>query len=405
MKVIDAKENESILVDAELKADLLSVGLKNFENVKFIDDTLKLPNFTVGEIRLENHLISIKPLNGSLSLENVFEMFAYIENADNTSKLNESKGYGSAEHGFDQFVHSFLSYVNMMSSFGLSSIYQPRQSWERKVRGVIDATKYSKKSIAINGVRVRASHYSKDSFSNRIIYKALLMVKDLYGAQFNQKLTEPFSGIQPYKGNLSSKDEISASNEYSPNPYHSITLAYALMIIKDLSIGYSNSGNVKWHSFLVNSNQVYEKYLRTLISRNITASVQKLPRPITFASNSSVPDDNKFLEPDILINFNKSTSTAQTVLDAKNKSINVRKPLSKISTNDLYQISYYAQLFKAKSGVLVYPVSSDMGSVRVNILSESSAKFYIVGINMNDGIELRHSKFISIIESILRVSG
>ena len=405
MKIIDAKENESIVIDEELKQDLLNVGTGNFEGIKYSDESLKLPNFTVGEIRLENHLIRIKPLNASLSLENIFEMFAYIENADNTSKLNKSDGYAGSRHGFDQFIHNFLNSVELMSDFGLSSTYQPRSTWEQKVRGVIDASKYSKKTVAISGVRVKASHYSKDSLSNRIIFKALLMVKDLYGNKFNQQLIEPFSGIRPYQGNLSTKDEISAAIEYSPNPHHSITLAYALMIIKDLSIGYSTTGNVKWHSFLVNSNQIYEKYLRTLISRNISSSVQKLPRPITFASNSNMPKDCKYLEPDILINFNKSTSTAQTVIDAKNKPISVRKPLSKISTNDLYQISYYAQLFKAKSGALIYPVSNDMGSVKINILSESPAKFYLVGINMSDDIEQRHSKFITLIEGILRVSG
>lgn len=405
MRIISVKENESIVVDDVLKLDLMKIGADNIKGISLHGNNMKLPTFTVGEIRLENHLIKVEPLNSSLSLENIFEMFAYSENANNATQLNETNSYGTGETGFDSFVTDFLTSTSMMIDFGLPSVYQLRPSWQKKVKGVINASRYSKQLIATKGVYVKANYYSKNSVSNRIILKALVRVSELHGKNFNYRLLEPFFGVEVLSEALSSKDEAIAVTEYSSNPHHSIALAYALMLIKDLNIGYSDTGSIKWHSFLVNSNQIYERYLRTLLSRSIAKPVQKLSKPITFASNSFDPSDSKFLEPDILINYSKSSSSAQMIIDAKNKMISIKKPLAKISTNDLYQIAYYAQLFKAKSGALVYPVSKDMASIRINLRTDSQAKFYLLGINMSDKIEIRHKKFVTAVNDILRVSG
>lgn len=405
MITVTAKENSSILVTDELLADLHEIGMVHFPNIVLQENKIILPKYTVGEMRLAHHTIHIEPLNPAMALENIFEMFAYTENIDNTHMLNVSHSYQSSASGFGNFIGEFLLAIEKLITFGVTSTYDQQKSWVQKGIGSIDASKFNKQLLMVNGIYAKKNYHTKDSTTNRILLKALRLVKELHGSTFNDRLMEPFFGVQPYQGNLTAKDENKALKEYSPNPYNSIALAYALMIIKDLNIGYSKEGAVRWHSFLVNSNQIYEKYLRSLLDRNLVQPVQKLSKPLPFATNSAAPHDVKFVEPDILINFNKNTHTAQMVLDAKNKKIHTKKPLGSISTGDVYQITYYASIFKAKSGALVYPVTKDMHPVRIHIKTDSHAKFYLIGINMSKTIEERHSDFITAVSDILRNSG
>lgn len=125
------------------------------------------------------------------------------------------------------------------------------------------------------------------------------------------------------------------------------------------------NGNRDTYSFLIQVNQLYERFLYKWI-KNELKKRQKYEVFYQKPQRYLVAEDEMFLlKPDITINKGKAVSF---IIDAKYKNIN-----KKINQNDIYQMITYAIRYNCENIYLVYPKMLDSDS-KSGVINEYSIK-------------------------------
>lgn len=165
-------------------------------------------------------------------------------------------------------------------------------------------------------------NYSQDVIANQIIKSAILKVLRMEPRKNIRKdyqlLLKNFAHIREFTGTMAMLDDV-ANTFFSANPHYPLTLEFAIKILRDMKMKFTH-GNVSWNAFLHNSNDIFEKYVRKVVSKGIDAYVSKWDAPKKIAElDDGIRKGEKSYIPDILIDYDPLTASAKAVLDAKNK--------------------------------------------------------------------------------------
>ena len=163
-------------------------------------------------------------------------------------------------------------------------------------------------------------------------------------------------------------------------------------------------GSISWYAFLHNSNDIFEKYVRKVLTKGLNSYITKWDTPKQIA----VLDDGKrkgykSYVPDILVDYDPLKNSAKAVLDAKNKFFDIdRDDIGEIlHSADMYQLTFYCDKMKTNLGGLIYPAGDDYKPINVMIDGNQDFRFVLFSINLREKISVRHRKLCNAIKEYL----
>jgi 5-methylcytosine-specific restriction enzyme subunit McrC len=406
MKIIEIFENESISLDDEDIKELNIIKSQS-SNLPFQinENKLTTDDYIIGEIQLKNKLIRIKPRHKVLGLIHYFEMLLYIDNI-NYNNVKSNSYSNESSFGVNGLIENFVEVVTDLISFGITGIFTPKKIKSFKPKGKIVFSEFNKKLIPIEGITSIIDDYKIDNSANQIIKTALLKVIQYSGLSKNtrysiSKILNHFENVSEYKKDYSNL-KLDIIEFYSSNPYYPITLEYAVKIILDFKLGYSNEGGVQWNAFLENSNDTFEKYIRKILERESEHKINKWEKPKKFAEISwNQQLGQKAFSPDIIVDF--IDGKARAVFDVKNKyfSPSEGNPSELTSVSDIYQLLFYSNQLKTDICGLIYPADNFYEPIPLDLMG-IDIKFFLISINMNADFEKRKEAFLANVNDCLK---
>lgn len=396
MRSVTVNENETI----ELDEGTLAVAKQMIETdrslpVKLHDHILSFDDYTVGALRIGELNIEVKPRNNSFNLQNIFEMMLYVS-TNNFNDNYSAIGFGDNQ-SFGIFSVSSQFYYECLKllKFGLTGSFVDDEQVGKEIYGPIVLEKFNRTRMPVDGVCFLSNKYTKDIIPNQLIKSAILKLMN-YGSKWDmrkkyQMLLKNFDNIKEYRGSLAAIEN-TISGFYSANKHYPIVLEFAIKILKDMRMSFVG-GNVQWYSFLHNSNDIFEKYIRKIIMRGINAYVSKWDKPKTVAAlDNGINKGVKSYVPDILIDYNPQSESARVVLDVKNKTFapDIGDLSDALHSSDMYQLTFYCDKLKTKLGGLIYPANKNYTPVNVFIDGNQDFRFVLFSINMSETMRRRH---------------
>lgn len=407
-KTYDLDENtESKIDNPDLVRDLTLLK-KNNPSLPFIVRSQKLifDSFIVGELRVGEHLIRIHPRSRSLTLGVIFEMAAYANMPSFRKAEKVPSFHYTSEFGISSVTDAFCNCIGNLLGYGITGKFVQNPLRSKTIRGRLLFENFHSANIVLYGLDMVVPDHSLNVLPNQVIKSALeklLLIEPNYVLRGKiTRLLRGFEAVERYSGRLSSI--ISELRTYrSVNPFYGIALEYGIMILNDLKLGYQD-GRMEWYSFLENSNNLFEKYVRKVLETGLDADVQKWEEEKEFASITYKDRTGyKKFAPDILVDYLSDKAICRAVLDAKNKSFFPQKtPLNQIvSSSDIYQLMFYCRQLQSRLGALIYPTNEDFEPIRLNVNSESELRFFLLSINMNETFGNRYNKLLKDVETLL----
>ncbi|MET3684450.1 5-methylcytosine-specific restriction endonuclease McrBC regulatory subunit McrC [Alkalibacillus flavidus] len=370
--------------------------------IKINNNTLSFKDYTVGVLRLDDLLIEIKSRNNAITMKSIFEMYSFVSSEYNEFQM-ETTGYDiDSTFELSSISSYFYKICYALLSQGLTGVFKKVEKYSDIVKGSIVFESYNKYEVPYKGVNIIDENYTLNSLQNQIIKAALKKLieyeqKEEVIIKLNTLLRE-FDYVDDREFTYQELDEIKLRLDsfYSANDYYPIVLDSSVKILMDLKASYSN-GSVEWYSFLVNSNDIFEKYVRKLLDKGLNESVTKWNEPKVFTSIKGNDQYGiKSYTPDILIDYDEYKDISRAVIDVKNKEFNpsTGNVADLVSSNDLYQILFYCRQLKSNIGIIIYPVNNNYEPYVIEINDEGNPQIFLLSINMKDKFENRYIKLV-----------
>lgn len=258
---------------------------------------------------------------------------------DNVSETNLSKKYNSI---LEVYFEMYLNEIESLIKQGLIKKYRRVQSNQNALKGKLIFSQNIQKNL-IHKERFYCEHqvYDKDHLIHQILFRGLLILKDLINNNLHDKLNRVLFEFQDYQEIMINKNHFEKLvNDRKKAPY-----SKALDIAKMIILNYSpnlNSGKDNMLTLLFDMNKLWEEYIYRILQKHKPKEYQ-----ISY-QNSDRFWNNKTIRPDIVITNEKNE---KFVIDTKWKIINATSP----SDDDLKQMFTYNLHWNAEKSMLLYP--------------------------------------------------
>jgi 5-methylcytosine-specific restriction enzyme subunit McrC len=367
-------------------------------------ETIIFDSYIIGSIRIKDIVINIQPRISMLSSNHYLEMQLYNEGLLDdkiSSLLGENESFGIQENLIDLFLQETFELVN----HGVEGDFVKVREETNQIRGKILVDNIAPINLFQDKIPIEYEMHTLNTSYNKIIKLALDRVKIL-GQKKHIKLhalvNSYFDDIEVDFNDLSYLIQEKEEKIFFENEKYPIVLGLAEKILKDLKINLK-SNQVTSSSYLVNSNNLFEKYVRKVLVNNIKLNVTKWDQPKKMGKfHIGLKDYIKSYSPDIIIDYHYDTNTAFAVLDAKNKDISNHNKIGELS--DLYQLLFYSHALNSNYGGLVYPFYGSLEPVRINIASFKEANLFAFSIDFSKPIKERNMIFANGIKRTLHIS-
>lgn len=407
MRKIVIRENTELTVDDDL-ASAINKMLADDPSlpIKLKNKTVTFAEYTVGSIQVGDANIEIKPRNPAFTLETLFEMLLY-ETLNNFDENYLSNGFGDNQSfGIAAITSQFYYECLKLIDFGLTGGFVSEKKYGNEITGALVLEEYHPAYIPVRGVAFMNDRYSTNVPANQIIKSAIVKIirseSRMSTRKQYQMLLKHFEGVDEFNGNLSVIEGI-ARSFYSSNSHYPLVLEFAIKILRDMKMKF-NQGSVSWYAFLHNSNDIFEKYVRKVLTKGLNSYITKWdsPKQIAVLSDGSRRGYKSYV-PDILVDYDSSNNTAKAVLDAKNKVFETDKDDigDILYSADMYQLTFYCDKLKTNLGGLIYPAGDDYKPINVMIDGNQDFRFVLFPINMRNKISARHRKLCNNIKEYL----
>jgi len=399
--IIYLKENSSIKINRSYQASLQSLIKQNPElPITFNGDLLSFNPYVIGSLSLQDLTIIINPRINNLKINDYFEMHLFTEGlmSDDLKSLANNNFQFGLENAV---INIFLKSLSNLVEIGVEGAFSLKRATSNVIRGRIIVEKLNPLNTALGMLPMEYSEHTLSTGFNKLIKLALDKISIIDNSLRIQKqcslLAPYFEDIIVYPEELNSLLLDNFSLYHYENKHYPLVISLAKDILKNLKINFKNHDYYS-SSYLINSNTVFENYVRKILSVSLKNKVEKWAKPKKFAElhiNGSVYE--KSYAPDILIGYNQVYNTALYVLDAKNK--NIENPNSLANVADIYQLLFYCNSLKAESGALVYPSykNPEFGKLSINGFDKNI--LYIFTLDFALPISQRHNVFIENIKN------
>ncbi len=305
-------------------------------------------------------------------LLNMLKVCKHIQ-VDTVSETNLNKKYNSI---LEVYFEMYLNEVESLVKKGLIKKYRKIQSNQNALKGKLVFSKNIQKNL-IHKERFYCEHqlYDKNHLIHQILFRGLLILKDLVNNNLKDKLNRVLFEFQDYQRVMINKNHFDKLvNDRKTQPY-----LKAIEIAKMLILNYSpnlNSGNDNMLTLLFDMNKLWEEYIYRILQKHKPSGYQ-----ISF-QNADKFWEHKTIRPDIVITNEQNENF---VIDTKWKIINANNP----SDDDLKQMFTYNLHWNAEKTMLLYPKidqeDSKFGEYHYNKLNKK-CKLGFVSIKQENNI-------------------
>lgn len=271
-------------------------------------------------------------------LLNMLKVCKHIQ-VDTISETNLNKKYNSI---LEVYFEMYLNELESLIKKGLIKKYRRIQSNQNALKGKLVFSQNIQKNL-IHKERFYCEHqlYDKDHLIHQILYRGLLILKDLVDNNLKDKLNRILFEFQDYQQIMINKNHFEKLvNDRKTQPY-----LRAIDIAKMIILNYSpnlNSGNDNMLTLLFDMNKLWEEYIYRILQKHKPTGYQ-----VSF-QNSDKFWEHKTIRPDIVITNDQDENF---VIDTKWKIINANNP----SDDDLKQMFTYNLHWEAEKTLLLYP--------------------------------------------------
>lgn len=406
MKTINIKENSSFRLEEEYLQEASNFINENKDLPLYLKgDTLTFEKFIIGSFRLRDMVINILPRITGLTTNHYLEMQLYNEGILDdriASLLNENEDFGVQDNIIDLFLKETLG----LAEKGLEGAFIKHEELTNSIRGKILVEKISPVDLFLDEIPVEYEIHTLNTLSNKIIKLALDKVRVIARKSMHVRI---YSVVSSYFNEIDSDIDSSElelmikqvqQTNHNVNEKYPNVIGLAVKILKELKINLK-SNQVTSSSYLVNSNTVFEKYSRKILSKGLSANITKwdIPKPMGkfYVNDTSYV---KSFSPDILLNYHTDSNTAYAILDAKNKDISDVKNVGDLA--DIYQIIFYCHALEANFGAIIYPCSKRIKPITFTIDSFKETNIFAFAIDFSKLIKTRHKTFVKdVVETLL----
>lgn len=271
-------------------------------------------------------------------LLNMLKVCKHIQ-IDNVSETSLSKKHNSI---LEVYFEIYLNELESLIKKGLIKKYRKVQNNQNALKGKLVFSRNIQKNV-IHQECFYCEHqvYDKDHLIHQILFRGLLILKDLLNNNLKDKLNRLLFEFQDFKELIINKnhfDKLIKSRKTAP-------YLKAIEIAKMLILNYSpnlNSGQDNMLTLLFDMNKLWEEYIYRILQKHKPNGYE------VFFQNFDNFWEHKTIKPDIVITNNQNENF---VIDTKWKIIDAKKP----SDDDLKQIFAYNLHWKAQKGMLLYP--------------------------------------------------
>ncbi|MEB6299042.1 McrC family protein [Staphylococcus xylosus] len=367
-------------------------------------NTISFDPYTVGSITIEDLVINIKPRIKNITANHYLEMQLYNEGLIDeqiSSLLDENFSFGMQENIVELFLHEAFELV----ANGLEGDFIKVREESNKIKGQILVNEISPMNLILDRIPVQYDVHTLNTSYNKIIKLALDKVRILISNSSQMKryaiINSYFEDIESSLHDIDILVHELKEKLYFINEKYPIVIGLAEKILKDLRLNLRRN-KIKSSSYLVNSNSIFEEYVRKILTNNLEVQISKWDRPKKIGKYKV--DDKEFIKsyiPDILVDYNYDSDSAYTVLDAKNKDISNYNKMGALP--DLYQILFYCQSLNSNFGGLIYPHHEELDPIRVNISSFNETNIFIFSIDFSQPLKKRHALLAENIKNTLHL--
>lgn len=296
---------------------------------------------------------------------------------------------------FEFLLHVFLLELENIKNYGFLKKSQ-FQVQENIIKGKI-LVKESLRNICLNNVsNITCGKYelSKENMYNELIKFTLWLILKLYANflsnELRNNLFEKYKWFDdiPLVSRVDYIKDVEKDMFYNKIPgsrsYYYQILNYCLFFITNSSLEFKSGKSIQMKSFVVDMNQVFEKYIYNIIDENL-----KMNYTVNYQQQFYLFDNTHRYEirPDFVIT-KKGFSTL--IADAKYK--------NEPSNADFYQILVYCDKFNVNNSILICPSWEDTYSYETYIFNNK--QIYVFKFSFNK-LKESEKNLIQLIENIL----
>jgi 5-methylcytosine-specific restriction endonuclease McrBC regulatory subunit McrC len=325
--------------------------------------------------------------------------------------INEEK-----DSDISKFVLYYLFVQSLEKAFllGLPQTYQTTNHHESKLKGKVNINAFIRKNIPFTGKISSTSREQKEITEIiDVLYKA---VKIISFSKFSTKnITHIKTHLKGAKSQYFVSDEtikkaLNSKALQNPifSPYKQV-IEYAKIIIKNHSIDEKKDGNKECYGFIINVAELFEIYVTKLLQKSFPEWTVSSPK-ITLYDNPKLFFSRKII-PDIVMQKDNDVVVFDTKYKRMNYHGNSANGMGDLDRNDFFQINTYMTYYQQQGkkllcGGLLYPLS---GEHDINIchaenwLGNTSVKFLIDGIKIDDNTELLTNEEDNFIKRLAKV--
>lgn len=366
--------------------------------------TLSFDSYTVGSITVQDLTIVIQPRIKNLTPNHYFEMQLFNEDlldASLSSMIGENVHFGIQQN----LTQLFLEEAHHLVVRGIDGSFIKITENSNILRGRILTEKISPINLLQDLLPIEYEIHTLNTTVNKIIKLALNKVLPILSNKHQNTLhalvNSHFDEIDVLTSELPNLILDYTSHFHSDNKNHRKVLGLAIKILNDLKLNMKNN-QILGTSYLVNSNNLFEKYALKALEKGLFSPVNKwgIPRKMGgFTLNGK--EIIKSYIPDIIINYHNDTNTALAVLDVKNKDIYNPQDIGKLP--DLYQILFYCYSLEATFGGLIYPFYGSLDATRININSFRESNLFVFIIDFSKPLIQRNRDFVTDVTKHFRI--
>lgn len=304
----------------------------------------------VGVVKLPSgKRLQIKPKIGNLKLLKILNYYSFEEeilDIDGETIFKEGAEF------LDMLGWLLQREVKTILNRGLHKTYVKREEKSKYIKGKIDIEKQINSPLK-NKFFIEYEDISKDNRLNKLIFRALDILKKIVG---NRDLKKEMS-LQGKKVRKEvDVEKISLGNlkniETDPlSAYYDRAVRISKLVIRNVYYESLKYGKAPAYCFLLDMNEIFEKFVRKLIGEILPDRTVRKPRRGGVDNIISPPDFQ--IVPDILIEGEEGLEYVGDVKYKKEK-----RGGKSLTSSDYYQAISYG-LATDCDGFLVYPSRSD----------------------------------------------
>lgn len=362
----------------------------------------------VGIIELKRLRIMIQP-KFDPTFTQVIEMMLF---AQGNAKWSERQTVGNSGHNnlFILLATRFIEETELLLRKGLKKDYIQEEDNLRHVRGRISIQENAMKNYNLpTKIYCSYDELVNDVIENQVILRVLelltvVLLPEKLKRQVHKLRTQFEMLTNTYQGNTWPLIVYNRLNDSYKMSHIFGKMLFEKLFLQDYTKRQSN-----YFALLVNMNEVFEQFVGEILKQYLQKGIFKVVAGKRITDAMLLEGERyRDIIPDLVVH--DLTQNAVTVLDTKYKGYDLKR----VSTEDLFQLSFYAQYYQTGenyTATIVYPVFKGTANetkriIETNKNAKNSGKIYLQSIHITQALEYIRAKDKKSLQSLaLRLIG